>query len=294
LWKRYVGDRLPPEKKVTVPAFRPAGRARERLGLFFRQTVLLTIRYAAIWRSDYLSLLAMASQALIVALLLGLLFGDLSAVKDPSDHTLRSVNLMFLLAVSSFWFGCNNAAKEIVKERVIFERERDFNLRVESYYASKLLLLTAFSWFQTVLLFAITCIWCGPPGSFESELLVLLALALTGVTVGLAISALATTEEMAITLIPMVVIPQIILSCAISPVDGFSKLLAFVGVSTYWGKRGLDGCLPEDVARSLLPSGLEQHSISVAVMVLMLHTIIGIAIALTVLHWQNRRRAGSS
>ena len=35
---------------------------------------------------------------------------------------------MFLLAVSSFWFGCNNAAKEIVKERTIYTRERDFNL----------------------------------------------------------------------------------------------------------------------------------------------------------------------
>ena len=27
------------------------------------------------------------------------------------------MNLLFLLAVTSFWFGCNNAAKEIVKER---------------------------------------------------------------------------------------------------------------------------------------------------------------------------------
>ena len=71
---------------------------------------------------------------------------------------------MFLLAVSSFWFGCNNAAKEIVKERTIYTRERDFNLRIGSYYASKLLLLTAFSWLQTILLFTIVWLWCNPPG----------------------------------------------------------------------------------------------------------------------------------
>ena len=157
---------------------------------------------------------------------------------------------MFLLAVSSFWFGCNNAAKEIVKERTIYTRERDFNLRVGSYYASKVLLLTVFSWLQTVLLFAIVRPGAVRPVPFASELIVLLALALAGVTLGLAISAFAATEEMAITLIPMAVIPQIILSGAISPLEGMSKVLALVGVSTYWGKRGLDACLPEEVWRN--------------------------------------------
>ena len=47
------------------------------------------------------------------------------------------MNLLFLLAVTSFWFGCNNAAKEIVKERAIYTRERDFNVQVGSYYCSK-------------------------------------------------------------------------------------------------------------------------------------------------------------
>src|SRR6185437_2072580 len=110
--------------------------------------------------------------------LLGLLFGNLDALKDVFEHARRSVNLMFLLAVSSFWFGCNNAAKEIVKERTIYTRERDFNLLVSSYYTSKLLLLALFSALQAVLLFVIARAWCGVPGPFVSELLVLLALAL--------------------------------------------------------------------------------------------------------------------
>jgi len=121
-------------------------------------------------------------------------------------------------------------------------------------------------------------------------LIVLLALALAGVTLGLAISAFAATEEMAITLIPMAVIPQIILSGLISPLEGLTKALALVGVSTYWGKRGLDACLPEYVAKA--PPGLEQHSTGVAVLVLLAHAAVGIAVALAVLHWQNRRRRG--
>jgi ABC-type multidrug transport system ATPase subunit/pSer/pThr/pTyr-binding forkhead associated (FHA) protein len=290
LWQRYVAERLPPETDgVPVPAFVRHDRPGQRLRVFVRHAVLLTRRYAAIWRGDYPALLAMAGQALVVAVLLGLLFGDLDRVKEPFEHARRSVNLLFLLAVSSFWFGCNNAAKEIVKERTIYTRERDFNLRVGSYYTSKWLLLTAVSWVQAVLLYAVVRAWCGPPGPATGQLLVLLALAQAGVTLGLAISACSATEEMAITLIPMAVIPPIILSGTIAPLEGWSEALALAGVSTYWGKRGLDAGLPESVARAV-PGGLEQHSTGVAVLVLLAHAAAGVAVALAVLHWQNRRQ----
>ena len=290
-WKRYVIDRLPPETSMPPhTSAAPSDRIVDRVRLFVRQTVLLTRRYAAIWRGDYLSLLAMAGQAVVVAVLLGVLFGNLDSLSNKAEHAGRSVSLMFLLAVSSFWFGCNNAAKEIVKERTIYTRERDFNLRVGAYYTSKLLLLTTVSWMQTLLLFTIVRIWCRPPGPFIDELAVLLALALAGVTLGLAISALATTEEMAITLIPMVVIPQIILSGTISPLEGWSKWLALVGVSTYWGKRGLDAALPDAVAKAVLPLPLDQHSTGIAVLVLLAHAAAGIVLSVTVLYWQSRRR----
>jgi hypothetical protein len=86
------------------------------------------------------------------------------------------------------------------------------------------------------------------------------------------------------------VIPQIILSGAISPLEGVSKALALSGISTYWGKRWLDACLREKVAQSMLPSGLEQHSTGVAVLVLLAHATACIAALLAVLHWQSRHR----
>jgi ABC-type multidrug transport system ATPase subunit len=300
LWQRYVIDRLPPDMGgPPAAAFVPPVRLGQRLRMFLSQTVLLTRRYAAIWRADYPSLLAMVGQALVVAVLLGILFGDLSKLTTENelipgaDHARRSVNLLFLLAVSSFWFGCNNAAKEIVKERTVYTRERDFNLRVESYYASKLLLLTACSWVQTVLLFVIVRNWCAPPGSAGSELTMLLGLALAGVTLGLAISACSATEEMAITLIPLAIIPQIILSGAIVKLEGLSKGLALAGITTYWGKRGLDACLPDKVAEAAEKAfGLEKHSPSGALLVLLGHAVVCIVVALAVLHGQSRRRGG--
>jgi hypothetical protein len=289
LYKRYVADRLPPARSTPQAAPTAEAGAHRRRALA-RQTLLLTSRYAAIWRGDYPSLLAMAGQALVVAFLIGLLFGRLDRLEAP-ERAVRTVNLMFLVAVSSFWFGCNNAAKEIVKERTIYSRERDFNLHPSSYYVSKLLVLTACSALQAVLLFAVVRLWCQPAGSFALELTVLLGLALAGVTMGLAISAVAATEEMAVTLVPLALIPQIILSGTIAPLHGLSEWLAMLGISTFWGKRGLDACLPAEVAEAV-PGGLEQHSTALALLVLLLHAAVGVVAALIVLHVRNRRGPG--
>jgi ABC-type multidrug transport system ATPase subunit len=291
-WQRYVGERLPPESaNPAAPVRAPAARPREHLRVLLRQTLLLTSRYAAIWRSDYPALIAMAGQALVVAVLLGVLFGNLETITEEGERAQRSVNLMFLLAISSFWFGCNNAAKEIVKERTIYARERDFNLRVESYYASKLALLVVFSWVQVLLLLAITESWCRPSASVASVLAILLSLAFAGVTIGLGISALAASEEVAITLIPMAVIPQIILSGTVAPLAGWSKTLALAGVSTYWAKRGLDTCLYPHLSEQVRTGmRLEQLSPTVTILVLLAHGAAAILAALAVLHWQSRRR----
>ncbi len=286
---QYVAERMPADAATpAVDADRAARAPSGRLRLFFRQAVLLTRRYFAIWWGDRAALLAMAAQALLVAVLLGIVFGNLDNLTNPVEKAGRAVNLVFLLAVSSFWFGCNNAAKEIVKEQIIYGRERDFNLLAESYYASKLVLLAIFSGLQTILLFVVVRAWCAVPGPFLTELIVLLALALTGVTLGLAISAFSRTEEMAITLVPMAIIPQIILSGAIAPLSGLGEALAMGTITTFWGKRALDACLPEEMARAV---GLEQHALAGAGAVILVHAAVALVAALVLLRLQNRRRA---
>ncbi len=55
--------------------------------------------------------------------------------------------LQFIVVMIVLWFGCNNAAKEIVKEEAIYGRERAVNLGIVPYLASKFLvqgLITAF------------------------------------------------------------------------------------------------------------------------------------------------------
>src|SRR5262249_27100888 len=47
--------------------------------------------------------------------------------------------LLFILAVTILWLGCNNAAKEIVKEQGVYTRERTVNLGILPYLGSKVL-----------------------------------------------------------------------------------------------------------------------------------------------------------
>jgi ABC-type multidrug transport system ATPase subunit len=285
LYQRYVLARLPQQEKV-APLVRPPVRKPSEWGrLFLRQTALLAQRYFAIWRGDYLALLAMLGQSILVAGLLALLFGNLKDVTDAVAHAVRSVNLLFLLAVTSFWFGCNNAAKEIVKERIIYSRERDFNVQVSSYYFSKLLLLLFFSGVQALVLAVVVQLWCHPPGAFAGQCLLLPILAGAGVALGLAISAAAPTEEMAITLIPVAVVPQIILSGVIAPLEGWSKFLAQLMITGYWGNRGLDALLSEDDARL---AGLKQGSFAGSLLVVVVHGLVFVLIAVGVLFWQGR------
>jgi ABC-type multidrug transport system ATPase subunit len=240
----------------------------------FRQAWILTRRYVAIWRGDRQALLAMLGQSLLVALLLGTVFGRLSAAANPQ----QGVTLLFLLNVACFWFGCNNGAKELVKERVIYSRERDFNLRIDSYYGSKLLILVAIALMQVALLLGIVRVWCDPPGSVVGQWFVLASLAVAGTALGLLISAFARTEEVAVALVPIAVMPQIILGGVIARLSGLGLALAKGGITVHWAQQALQALLPNGASAEYVGSLL-----AVAV-----HVVVFVAATLGLLHWQGR------
>src|SRR5262245_14073575 len=239
----YVADRLPKQVTETTRE-RPRHESRPRAAAV-RQATVLTRRYVSVWRGDEFALLAMLGQALLVAVLLGIVFGDLPGLENPAERAVRTANLLFLLNVSCFWLGCNNAAKELVRERAIYRRERDINLRTDSYFVSKYLVLFGIGVIQVTLLFGIVKPWCGPEGAGGPQWLVLAALMAAGTALGLLISACSPTEEVASALVPVAVIPQIILAGVIAPVAGVGKLVGYGLTTCFWGRRALEGLLPE-------------------------------------------------
>jgi len=162
--------------------------------------------------------------------------------------------LLFILAVTILWFGCNNAAKEIVKEEAIYARERAVNLGILPYLGSKFLVLGILSALQTLLLMAMVygVMWVlhwahgdsMPYPDYRLNYLpqygVLVLLALTGVALGLLLSACVSTPDRANALLPYVLIPQIILGgCIMQFSSGPLYWLAFMTSPVYWAYRAI-------------------------------------------------------
>ena len=284
--EKYLTKRMPlkrdSDSSATLPAMGEPAKTHP-----IGQSQVLIRRNLAIWRGDQPALFALLGQSLLVALLLGLVFGDVSAIENPMVRVQRTINLLFLLNISSFWLGCNTAAKELVKERVIFARERRFNLRVDSYLSSKLAVLLVIGAVQVSLLFVIVRSWCEPPGPALLQGLVLLALMVAGIVLGLLISAIAKTEEMAAALVPIAVIPQIILAGVIAPLTGLSDALAQVFISCFHGQQGLEAVLP-DADRTLFNLG--DDSIIQALAIIACHAAFFALIAYLLLHQRSKPR----
>jgi len=145
---------------------------------------------------------------------------------DPRDFP------FFILALVSIWFGTSVAARELVKERPIFERERMVHLRLFPYVVSKLLLLSFIVVLQTALLFGTVKIlhYLGlmfVPGLFFGvpQLLVMALTGTVGVALGLFVSALVRTPEAATSLVPLILIPQILFAGLVTVPAGVSKVV---------------------------------------------------------------------
>jgi ABC-2 family transporter len=173
--------------------------------------------------------------------------------------------LQFLMVLIVLWFGCNNAAKEIVKEEAIYGRERAVNLGIFPYLASKFLVLSVITALQALMLMLIIYgtlhllhYLLGqqvPPPQYRldnvSEFGVLVLLSMAGVALGLLLSACVTTPDRATSLLPYVLIPQIILGGGILMIrDGPLYILAVLLSPAYWAYRvvrqGATSILPPD------------------------------------------------
>ncbi|MEM6393547.1 MAG: FHA domain-containing protein [Planctomycetota bacterium] len=346
LHDRYITQRLPEADDAdTAPPPRKPPRFSETLRTAQRQLPIMLRRYVDIFAKDRRSLAFVAAQSLLVAILLCVLYSDVSdrgAIRDdfdpdefqpaaglddadsitvtdfsigqqipwqmqqPLNDELQSNikqkvdrvtktaedrfidrvgagktgQLLFLLSVTCFWFGVNNAAKEIVKERLIIDRERDVNLLAPAYYASKFALLSTLTILQALALFLIVKLVTGFEGGWILQMLSLALLATAGVALGLLISSLAKSTDMAVTLVPIAVIPQIVLAGIVAQLDGLADVFAMLTITCYWGWGTLAGDLPYRMARVL-----DRHTWTpwLTVWLIAVHTLIFTAAGLAAL-----------
>jgi ABC-type multidrug transport system ATPase subunit len=184
-----------------------AGGAR-RFG--FSQWLTLTQRYWEIKLKDRRNTFLLLAQAPIVAGILALIAGPV----------LNDAKTLFIAAIISIWFGANNAIREIVSETPIYLRERLVGLKIPSYVFSKFAVLSGLGFIQCLLFVGLlTALGRFSGQDFPGLLLILYLTSLAGVTLGLFFSALVNSTEKAMSVLPLLLIPQLLLSGFLKQID---------------------------------------------------------------------------
>lgn len=192
----------------------------------------LTYRYFKIKTNDRVNTSIMLLQAPIIAALACLVFNEVT------------LSVLFIMAVSSVWFGSTNAAREIVGELPIYKRERMYNLRLIPYIFSKITVLSLFSIIQS---FVFVYILYFNYGNSDYDLFFnnpfsafiwMSFLTISSTFLGLLLSAIFDTSEKVLAVVPIVLIPQIMLAGLVAKIG--SKTVEFISYLTFtrWGIEG--------------------------------------------------------
>jgi len=210
----------------------PGVQKKRSLGIFgsIRQFMTLSRRYWEVLFRDKLNLFILFIQAPIIAFLTYLVMGE----DQPRDFA------YFVLSLVAVWFGTSLSAREIIRERPVYNRERMVNLGLMPYLMSKLFILGIIVGVQCLFLFVplkfldFTGLMPMPGELFGiPQLWAMLLTAGVGIALGLLISALVKTSEMATSLVPLILIPQILFSGLVGIPSGLNKVAGLIMPATW-------------------------------------------------------------
>jgi ABC-type multidrug transport system permease subunit len=136
----------------------------------------------------------------------------------PDRQPTRSAQFVFLLVTAALWLGLIDSCREIVRERSIILRELAAGVRLDAYLIAKSSLLFGLAAIQCVLLVAVATA-VQPLHAHTSAYLSLTGLLIltswSTVAIGLVISTLARSVDQATSLIPLLLIPQLLFGGAL-------------------------------------------------------------------------------
>ncbi|WP_455907493.1 FHA domain-containing protein [Streptomyces niveus] len=217
-------------------------------------------RYSSVIASDrgFLALMVILPAVLgVVSVVIPAEFG-LGPPEAPHKFNGKAGTILLILAVGMCFSGAANSVRELIKERVIYERERATGLSRSAYLMSKVIVLGVITAFQGVIL-------CGigfaPRALPEDGLLmppavemciVIIALGFTSMMFGLVISSLVKTAEKTMPLLVMFAIVQVVFTGTLFQVYGSPGLEQFAWLMpSRWAIAGTGSTL--DLAHLMPP-----------------------------------------
>lgn len=194
---------------------------------FFRQLMILISRYIKLITNDFQQLFLLIAQAPVVAILLAMVASE--DIYSSYDDTKA---IMFSIGCASIWLGLLNSVQEICKEKVILQKEHMADLKLSSYLLSKFIVQGIIAFIQATLLVGIFQKIVGSSehsilidGYWDIQLVSFLSI-LAAASTGLFISAVVKNSNIAMSVIPLILVPQLLYSGMLFKLDGITDFVS--------------------------------------------------------------------
>lgn len=237
-YKTYIQSRLKAGKDRTSKV-----DPRIHTGISpLKQLWLLSRRYLQLVLRDRASIIFSLVSGPIAIALTAWILKDETPLKrlQPPDITQGplALKVLFIFSCIGIWVGLSSSVREIIKEAAIYARERLINLGLFPYLGSKILIRSGLALLQTLLIVVAILFGFQSP---ESNLLPWhLGLAITtfltllaSTSLSLMISAFVKSENEANSILPLIMIPQIILSGVLFEMKGLAAKLGWLTISRW-------------------------------------------------------------
>lgn len=198
--------------------------------------------------------------AVVISALLSLVMGPKMFVEKEFTRT-----GMFAIVSAMVWIGIFNSIQTVCRERAIIKREHRTGLHITSYVAAHMIYQAVICAVQAVVMIIIYRIFMQFPekglvtGNFYVDVFICFFLILyASDMMGLAVSSVVKSTTAAMTVMPFLLIIQLILSGSIFPLSGAARSISNLTISK-WGQRVL--CIESnlnEIPSSMLEEELEQ------------------------------------
>jgi ABC-type multidrug transport system ATPase subunit/ABC-type multidrug transport system permease subunit len=177
-----------------------------------------------------------------------------SAFHIPTYIFISLLVAMFLALVSS--------VDDIIRDRVLLNRERNLTVRLPFYILAKLGTLSLFSAVQCALFVAVGNSILEVRGMFLPYWYFMFVTALSGLALGLLVSSLASSSKMAANFVPLVLIPQLIFSGALVKYEEMNRDPDLLYSLQRWFVQNPDPKNPDAAAREAAERKLRIPAVS--------------------------------
>jgi ABC-type multidrug transport system ATPase subunit len=239
--ERFRASRTRVPDEPPAPPHSVAGPAR---GPFLSQLRVLVGRYVRLLSRDRRNLALLVGQAPILGFLNAALFSSGLFHRGPNAHPGEVIQLLYLATVIAIWMGAVASSREVIKERTVFERESAIGVGLPAYVLSKLVVLGGVVALQVILYVAVAFALQPlhePVGAYVQVVVLLFACGFVAACMGLLVSAAVSSEDQSMSLIPLVIIPQLLFAGTIVSYERMAEPIRSVSriFFSQWGLRGV-------------------------------------------------------